>query len=140
MTVNELNISGDQLRVMLESGFILREAARFDDAETIFRGVIEFLPESEVPVVGLGTVFLQRGDFEMAAETCERAVEINPESLYARVHYGEALLFSKQRERAEEVLGEIIERDPASPHSKTAKALLGAADLIAPEQNFPLSM
>lgn len=130
--MKELSVSNNELRVMLETGYILREAARFDQAETVFRSAMEFLPDSEVPHVGLGTVFLQRGDFASAAETCQKALEINPSSLFARVHYAEALLFGRERERAEDELRAIIESDPASPQARTAEALLEAADLISP--------
>ena len=132
MTVYEIPISDEELRVLLETGYILREAAKFDDAETVFRGVMEFLPESEVPQVGLGTVFLQRGDFQTAEEICRSAVETNPASLYARVNYAEAMLFEKKRDEAEEILNAIISENPDSPHSHTAQALLEAADKISP--------
>ena len=133
MTISEIPVSNEELRVMLETGYILREAAKFNEAEAIFRGVMEFLPDSDVPQVGLGTVFLQRGDFESAEEICEKAIETNPESLYARVHHAEALLFGRRREEAESKLREIIDENPDSPHSQTAQALLDAADLISPE-------
>ena len=132
MTIKEVPISAEELRVLLETGYILREAAKFDDAEAVFRGVIEFLPESEVPQVGLGTVFLQRGDFETAEEICRTATEKNPSSLYARVHYAEALLFEKKRDEAEEILNSIVADNSDSPHSHTAQALLDAADMISP--------
>jgi tetratricopeptide (TPR) repeat protein len=133
MTIAEIPVSNEELRVMLETGYILREAAKFNEAEAIFRGVMEFLPDSDVPQVGLGTVFLQRGDFESAEEICEKALEKNPESLYARVHHAEALLFGRRREEAESKLREIIDENPDSPHSQTAQALLDAADLISPD-------
>lgn len=133
MTLKEIPISNEELRVILETGFILREAARFDEAEKVFRGMIEFLPESDVPQVGLGTVFLQRGDFDSAQEICGKAIQTNPESLYARVHHAEALLFGKRREEAETELREIISENPDSPHSQTAQALLEAADVICPQ-------
>ena len=133
MEIKNIPVSQDELRVMLETGFILREAAKFDEAEAVFRGVIEFLPDSEVPQVGLGTVYLQKGDFPAAQEICETALQTNPTSLYARVHYAEALLFDHQREKAVAELQEIIAADPESPHSQTARALLEAADLISPQ-------
>lgn len=133
MTITEIPVSNEELRVMLETGYILREAAKFNEAEAIFRGVMEFLPDSDVPQVGLGTVYLQRGDFESAEEICEKALETNPESLYARVHHAEALLFGRRREEAESKLREIIDENPDSPHSQTARALLDAADLISPD-------
>jgi predicted Zn-dependent protease len=132
MKISEVPISNEELRVMLETGYILREAAKFDEAELLFRGVIEFLPDSDVPQVGLGTVFLQKGDFSAAQDVCQKALEINPTSVYARVHYAEALLFGNQREKAETELQDIIGSNPDSPHCQTAQALLDAADLIAP--------
>lgn len=130
MKINEINITDEELRVMLETGFILREAARFDEAEAVFRSVMEFMPDSEVPQVGLGTVFLQRGDFSTAQDICENALKINPKSLYARLHYAEALLFAKEREKAENELNAVISENPDSPYSQTAQALLEAAEMI----------
>lgn len=135
MTVNEISVDAEQLRVLLEAGFILREAARFDEAEAVFRGVIELMPDSEIPRVGLGTVYLQRGDFAEAEAICKLAFDDHPESDYARVHYGEALLFGKQRDKAETELLEIIKRNPDSPHARTAQALLDAADVVSPNGN-----
>lgn len=132
MSLSEISVDPEQLRVMLETGYILREAARFDEAEAVFRGVIELMPESEVPRVGLGTVYLQRGDFTEAEAICRQAFEDYPESDYARVHYGEALLFGRQREKAKTELLEVIRRNPDSPHARTAQALLDAADIVAP--------
>ena len=132
MLIKEVPVSDQELRVLLETGYILREAAKFDDSEAVFRGVIELLPDSEVPQVGLGTVFLQKGDFETAEDICRTATETNPSSLYAKVHLAEALLFERKRDEAEEILNSIISENPDSPHSNTAQALLDAADSISP--------
>jgi len=119
-----------EMRVMMEAGFVLREAGKFDDAEAVFRGVMELLPDSDVPRVALGTVELQRGRFDSALAACEEALRLRPESLYARVHRAEALLFQRRRAEAEEELRAVISADAGSPHSRTARALLDAADLI----------
>lgn len=132
MGLTEVSVDAEQLRVMLETGYILREAARFDEAEAVFRGVAELMPDSEVPRVGLGTVYLQRGDFAEAAAICGQAFADHPDSDYARVHYGEALLFGQKREEAKTELLELIRKNPDSPHAKTAQALLDAADIVAP--------
>jgi predicted Zn-dependent protease len=133
MKISDVTISDEELRVMLETGYILREAAKFAEAEAIFRGVMELMPDSEVPQIGLGTVFLQKGDFAAAQNICEQALRSQPSSLYARVHYAEALLFGKYREQAETELQKVIKSAPDSPHAQTAQSLLDAADLIAPQ-------
>lgn len=130
MKLSEVQPADDEMRVLLEAGFVLREAGRFDEAESIFRGVMELLPDSDVPFVGLGTVELQRGRFAESLSLCEEALRRRPQSLYARVHHAEALLFQHRRDEAQAELEEIISTDPDSPHSRTARALLDAADLI----------
>ena len=128
--MSQVQASDAELRVMLEAGFVLREAGKLDDAEALFRGAIELLPDSDVPRVALGTVKLQRGRFGEAQSACEDALRLRPGSLYARVHHAEALLFQGLRDEAEAELREVIAADGNSPHSRTARALLEAADLI----------
>ncbi|MET0649310.1 MAG: tetratricopeptide repeat protein [Pyrinomonadaceae bacterium] len=130
MRLTHVRPSDEELRVILESGFVLREAGRLDDADAVFRGALELLPDSDVPRVALGTVELQRGRFAEAQALCEEALRVRPESLYARVHRAESLLFQRRRDEAEEELREVMAAEPDSPHARTARALLEAADLI----------
>jgi tetratricopeptide (TPR) repeat protein len=137
MRLTHVRPSDEELRVILESGFVLREAGRLDDADAVFRGALELLPDSDVPRVALGTVELQRGRFAEAQALCEEALRVRPESLYARVHRAESLLFQKRREEAEEELREVTAAEPDSPHARTARALLEAADLIVAAAEQP---
>ncbi len=130
MRLSHVRPSDEELRVILESGFVLREAGRLDDADAVFRGALELLPDSDVPRVALGTVELQRGRFAEAQALCEEALRLRPASLYARVHRAESLLFQRRRDEAEEELREVAAAEPDSPHARTARALLEAADLI----------
>lgn len=132
MKISDVKASDEELRVILEIGFLLREMGKFDEAEQIFRGATELIPDSDVPYVGLGTVEFQQRNFANAHSAYNRALEIKPESIYARVHRAEAWLFEGERTRAEQELNEIIQNNPDSPHSRTASALLEAADLISP--------
>src|SRR5262249_41853863 len=97
MKLSEIKPGDEELRVILESGFVLRDAGRLDDAEAVFAGMIELLPESELPHVALGTIKLQRGEFTAAQTACEEGLALKPGSLYARVHRAEALLFQGRR-------------------------------------------
>lgn len=133
MKFNFVQPSDEELRVMLEVGFILRETSRFDEAKLLFKGLTELIPDSDIPRVGLGTVELQRGNFELAQVACEDALRIKPNSLYARVHRAESLLFQKRRSEAEDELHSVIASDANSPHSRTAQALLDVAHLFSPE-------
>ncbi len=130
MLNNQINISTDELKVMLETGFILRDAGKFDAAEKVFKGCIELMEHSEVPEVGLGTVFLHKKDFDFALKTCKEASDRYPKSDYARLHYAEALLFKNKKDEAFVELKKIIENDPDSNYAKTAENLIESVDLI----------
>ena len=125
--------SDEELRVLMEIGFLLREMSKFDEAAQVFRGAAELIADSDVPLVGLGTVEFQQRNFAAAHEAYEKALALKPNSLYARVHRAEAWLFAGEREKAEEELREIIATDSESPHSRTAQALLDVADVINPK-------
>lgn len=134
MRVEEIKVGEEELRVMIESGLVLREAGRLDEAEKIFEGVNELVPHSDVPLVALSSIAARRGNFERALQLCNKALQEVPESLYARVNRAEILLYQQKREEAENELREIIEADPDSPHSRTAQLLLDVARMI-PAQN-----
>ena len=122
-------LTGEELRVLLETGFILREASRFEDAEAVFNGCIELMPDSEVPLVGLGTVFLQKGEYEKGLEQCKKAVKTHSESPYARLHLGEALLFNNRVEEAKAQLESVIAEKRDSTFARTASRILAVANL-----------
>ncbi len=133
MNFSQVKTSDEELRVMLESGLVLREAGRLDEAEKIFLGVRELVPKSDVPLVALSSLAVRRGDFDEALRLCEEALKTDPESVFARVHHAEVLLYQQKREEAIAELKSIIEAAPESPHTQTARALLDATQLM--EQN-----
>ncbi len=130
MRFSEIKTGDEELRVMLESSLVLREAGRLEEAETIARGVRELVPKSDVPLVVLSSLAIRRGDFEEALQLCEEALAKEPSSVFARVHHAEVLLYQGKREEAETELREIIETAPDSPHCYTAQALLDAAQML----------
>lgn len=119
-----------ELRVMLESGLVLREAGRLDEAEKVFEGVRELAPGSEVPLVVLSSLAVRRGEFDDALRLCDEALVKDPSSIFARVNRAEILLYQHKREEAENELRDIIKNSPESPHTQTAKTLLDAAQLM----------
>lgn len=126
-----IKVSDEELRVMLESGLVLRQAGRLDEAEKVFRGVHELMPDSDVPLVTLSSIAVRRNDFDEALRLCEEALNHQPESLFARVNRAEILLYQKKRDEAETELREIIKINPESPHSRTAQSLLKVAQMIS---------
>lgn len=131
MKVETVKTSDDELRIMLESGLVLREAGRLEEAEKIFLGVSEIVPESDVPLVALSSIAARRNNFDEALRLCEEAIRHQPTSLFARVNRAEILLYQKKPDEAETELRRIIEIDPESPHSRTAQSLLNVVQMIS---------
>jgi len=136
MKFSEVSPTDDELKLLLEVGFVLRETGRFTDAATIFRGVAAFLPDSVVPQVALGTVYLQQGLFSSAEETLAAVLRSHPESSYARFHYAETLLFQQRREEALAELESLCAKDLDPSQQRAAQALFQIADVIcAPNES-----
>ena len=90
MKISEVQPTEDELRLLLEAGFILRTAGRIEEAAKVFQGARELLPAADVPLVAIGSLELQQGRFASAQSYCEEALRLKPDSLYARLHRAEA--------------------------------------------------
>lgn len=131
MRLETVKTSEEDLRVMLESGLVLREAGRLDEAEKIFQGVLELVPKSDVPLVALSSIAVRRGDFDEALRLCEEALQYQSNSVFARLNRAEILLYQKKLDEAERELRQITETVSAdSPHYRTAQSLLETMKLI----------
>lgn len=124
MNTDNIEMTGERLRVLLETGFVLREASRLEDAEAVFCGCAELVPDSEVPLVGLATVCLQKGDFQRAVEICREAINKEDSSAYARLHLGEALFFNDQVAEATIELEGVAAANAGSTYAETALRIL----------------
>jgi Flp pilus assembly protein TadD len=61
-----------------EQGFAHREAGEYGKAEAAFKEAIRLAPESEVGYNNLGRLYFVRGRYEEAAESFEKAAELQP--------------------------------------------------------------
>lgn len=120
----------DELQVLLEAGFLLRDARRFDDARIVFQGVQALAPTATAAEVGLGTVAFHEGDFETAKEHYRRALERNARDAWAMAHLGEAELFSKRPVEAREILERAVQLDPQGPNSVMARRLIQLSEQV----------
>ncbi len=122
--------SSEELTLLMEAGFIYRDAKKFQEAREVFRGVRALLPKNEVAEVALGTVSFHEGDFPAAVKHYRRALELNPKSAYAYAHLGEACLFQMDKEAARKNLKKATELDPKGDAGKMARSLLELTDVV----------
>src|SRR5688572_2805030 len=120
--------SKDELALLMEAGFIWRDAKKFQQARDIFDGVRALLPKSDVAEVALGTVFFYESDFDGAIAHYEKALKKNPRSAYAYAHLGEAYLFKIEKQRAIPYLQKAIELDGRGENGAMARHLIQLAE------------
>jgi tetratricopeptide (TPR) repeat protein len=119
-----VNLSKEELALLLEAGFIYRDTNRFQEARDVFEGVQALLPQNEVVDVALGTVEFHQGHFDTAIKHYAKALEKNGRSAYAYAHLGEAYLFKLKKQEARQYLSKAIELDPRGDFGRLARSLL----------------
>ena len=125
-----LNVSKDEIGVLMEAGIVYRDSRRFAEAREVFEGVRALLPKSDAAQVALGTVAFQQGDFEGAERQYKMALELDPRSAYAYAHLGELSIFRKDKQKAAEYLKQAVKLDPHGSFGKFARSLQELADVV----------
>lgn len=122
-----ISLPDEDLRILMESGYLYLGMLRFQEAQEVFEGVCILAPKSEVPVVALGNVFCVQGQFDKAIKTYQQALKLAKDSAFALAYLGEALLFKGEEEESKVKLTQASELDPKGPSGDFARSLL---DLI----------
>ncbi len=102
----------------------LLKAGRLDDAEAVFRSVLEFHPASAVARYSLATIHYARGEHAQATEELLKVLELYPGNVDAR--YSLAIVHSKlgEYEQAALQLREVLRHAPDHERARTALANL----------------
>ena len=120
-----IELSREHLGVMMEAGYIYIGMRRFKEARSLFEGLIVLAPDSDVPLVALGNVEFCEGKIPKAIKNYKQALKIDPESFFAKIYLGEALLFNGKRDDAMELIREVATADKGGA-GEFARALLDA--------------
>lgn len=123
-----IDVPQGEVALLLETGYLYMEMGRPKEAEDVFVGVNALLPESDVPLVALGSLHFSQGRYQRALKFHQDALKLRPKSALAQAHIGEALLFLKKTDEGLAALHKAIEMsDDEDSHPATfAKALLQA--------------
>jgi predicted Zn-dependent protease len=113
------------LTVMMEAGFVYLGMRRFKEARAVFEGLHALAPASEVPLVAIGNVDFCENRVPAAIRDYREALKLDPESLFAKVYLGEALIFEGEREEGVALLDEVARADRGGA-GDFARALLDA--------------
>jgi tetratricopeptide (TPR) repeat protein len=118
-----VQVSNDEVALLMEAGLIYRDARRFDDAAVVFKGVRALLPKSDVPEIALGTLEFERGNVDLAITHYQAALRINSNSAYAHAHIAEVQVFRRNLEAAREHVRRAVELDPRGEVGRYARSL-----------------
>lgn len=121
-----IEIDRKELALMMECGYIMVGMQRFEQARDVFQGIAVLAPESEIPIVALGSVAFCEGKFKEAMRWYQKALQLVPESLFAKAYLGEALFFDGNTPAATEQLQAVTATNAASKAGIFAKSLLDA--------------
>lgn len=70
-------------RFLVDTGYVLLERKRFDDAIRVFRANTELYPEEAAAWDNLADAFLAKGERELAAKLFEKSLKLDPNNAYA---------------------------------------------------------
>ncbi|MGI5861525.1 MAG: tetratricopeptide repeat protein [Myxococcales bacterium] len=121
-------VSRDEIVILLESGYVLMNMGKWNEAREVFNGAAALLPKSEVPRLALGTLEFALGRHDKALQEYRKAQQLNPQSALPRAHAGEALLFLGKANEAVRELKAALELEPEGDGGKLARALLEAKE------------
>jgi len=119
-----ISVQSEDLRVLMEAGYLYLGMLRYKEAQNIFEGVVVLAPKSDVPLVALGNVFCVQGKFDQAIKTYKKALDVEPKSAFAKAYLGEALLFKGDRDKAQATLAEASQLDPDGKSGDFARSLM----------------
>lgn len=120
-----IDIQKEHLGVMMEAGYILIGMRRYKEARELFEGLASLAPDSDIPQVALGNVEFCEGRLARAIVLYKRALKLDPESVFAKVYLGEALLFAGKKDEAMELIGSVADADKSGA-GEFARALKAA--------------
>lgn len=119
----DVAVSPEELRALLEMGFLLRERGELDKALEVFDGVLALRPDLEIAHIGLANVYQVQGNNAEAEKVFRSAVERFPQSAHAHAQLGEFFHTVGRKEDALAELEKAIQIDPSGPYGEAARAV-----------------
>lgn len=118
-----------------EMAYTLFEQGKYDEAQSIFEGLVISNPYDGYFHAMLGAIYARKDMQEEAAEEYSIAIELDPENISSYVNRAEILLQHGEFELAMEDLQSAIKLDPKGedPGGLRARALAGATAAIIEE-------
>jgi len=112
------------LKVYSRLGAVLLEAGKLDDAESLYRRVIEKDPPDGEFLIPACAAFLDAGRASVALEFLNFGVERSPDSIELKALLARTLMGMGESAKAMQIANEILEAEPGNPEMRS---LVGGA-------------
>ncbi|MBI4224214.1 MAG: tetratricopeptide repeat protein [Deltaproteobacteria bacterium] len=123
-----VSLSQQHLALLMEAGYIYLGMQRYQEAREVFEGVHVLKQDSEIPLVALAGVSFCQGKLKEAQKIYEKALKLNPDSLYGKAYLAETLFFDGHKAEAAQLLKEVDRAESKGPVGDFARSLLEAID------------
>jgi tetratricopeptide (TPR) repeat protein len=136
MTLRELNaVTGPEMLQLALIGFRFYEEGKYEEAKTIFHGLVTLDPKESYYHSALGAVYLALDDLEQAERFCNQAIGLNSKEIASYVNRGEVFLRKGMVLEAAQDFKKAVDLDPQGKDPLTSRArVLAAAALETIEQ------
>jgi Tfp pilus assembly protein PilF len=122
-----------ELKLMMECGWVYRDAGRLAEARDIYQGVRALLPTYEGAHLALSMVCMDEGKLDESEEHCKRILQLNPSSSAAYTQMAEVQIRKGRLEEAERGLQRALKISPNGASAALAKALQGIISAQRPK-------
>jgi tetratricopeptide (TPR) repeat protein len=121
-----LEIAPDSWQSHLFLGDLNRQHRKFADSLAEYKKAAAAQPQDPGPLLGIGTVYWELGDFDRAEQYLQHALQLNPDSMTAIFELGN---IDVRRHRDAEAIPLLTKYLKAQPDALSARADLGRAYL-----------
>jgi thioredoxin-like negative regulator of GroEL len=119
-----IELGSDDVRALVDLGFVALSRGRNDEAAAIFAGAQAARPAQEAGFIGSALVNLACGELEAAIKTLRSL----PPTDAARTFLAMALNRSGDRTTAREILMDVVHTASGTPHAALAREMLDEFD------------
>ena len=103
-----MKVEIELLRALMQIGFLAGDIGQFSEAETIFKCLSKYNPNSPYPYIGMANIAMNKGKFERAIAILSTApFQDNKEDELRSSFLGKALKLAGYNEEAQRILKDI---------------------------------
>ena len=124
----DLKLGADEVRLLLESGYMLTERREFAKAKEVFEAVEALGQGADVAQMGLANLLVLQGNVKEAEKQLKAAVKTNAKNASAHAQLGELYHTLGKKDEALASLKEAEKLDPQGPTGQYAKSVREAVE------------